>query len=345
MLPDGKPAFNYARCLYRYHRQFARAGPKEALQYLCLIPLGGIGAPERTLLADLRAQTQAYVRELVRETPDTTALLGSAHGDGSSQTGAVGQNAALIEPGRPDAYAAELVRSVAQEADKERRFGEAIRLYHLAHDDENIIRVLNGRLAAALVEPTASPDQPKPSMAEADMSVLAEHYPVELAEQVLSYFSVNGRRPPDELVRTCRRLIQLKSALVAFDTARPEDGIELVRRTELVPLDVVGGDISRVLAAADAFNHLDEALTRHFGNVLLETMKALYRLHGRYKDSPYGDASRQQKMAELKAQARSLMMFAGVRRRFGSGLTAQMLRYRLTSDIYERLSQLDVRLA
>jgi len=177
------------------------------------------------------------------------------------------------------------------------------------------------------------------------MSVLAEHYPVELAEQVLSYFSVNGRRPPDELVRTCRRLIQLKSALVAFDTARPADGIELVRRTELVPLDVVGGDISRVLAAADAFNHLDEALTRHFGNVLLETMKALYRLHGRYKDSPYGDASRQQKMAELKAQARSLMMFAGVRRRFGSGLTAQMLRYRLTSDIYERLSQLDVRLA
>jgi nuclear pore complex protein Nup93 len=48
------------------------------------------------------------------------------------------------------------------------------------------------------------------------------------------------------------------------------------------------------------------------------------------KESPYGDASRQQKMNDVRKKARALMMYAG------------MLRYRLSGDTYSHLTRLDV---
>ena len=72
---------------------------------------------------------------------------------------------------------------------------------------------------------------------------------------------------------------------------------------------------------------------RNFDVILLTTMNIIYKIHGGLKESPFGDASRQQvridssqqfssvradellvsqKMNELRQKARSLMMFAGM---------------------------------
>lgn len=68
-----------------------------------------------------------------------------------------------------------------------------------------------------------------------------------------------------------------------------------------------------LIRAAEDLNSVDDAIVRNLDVVLVATMSILYKLHQQLKDSPFGgDQSRQQKMQELRAKARSLMMFAGM---------------------------------
>lgn len=68
-----------------------------------------------------------------------------------------------------------------------------------------------------------------------------------------------------------------------------------------------------LIRAAEDLNSVDDAIVRNLDVVLVATMTVLYKLHQQLKDSPFGgDQSRQQKMQELRAKARSLMMFAGM---------------------------------
>lgn len=68
-----------------------------------------------------------------------------------------------------------------------------------------------------------------------------------------------------------------------------------------------------LIRAAEDLASVDDAIVRNLDAVLVVTMTALYRLHQQLKDSPYGaDASRQQRMHELRSKARSLMTFAGM---------------------------------
>ena len=68
-----------------------------------------------------------------------------------------------------------------------------------------------------------------------------------------------------------------------------------------------------LIRAAEDLASVDDAIVRNLDAVLVATMTVLYRLHQQLKESPYGaDASRQQRMHELRGKARSLMMFAGM---------------------------------
>ena len=67
-----------------------------------------------------------------------------------------------------------------------------------------------------------------------------------------------------------------------------------------------------IIKAAEDFKSLDDAIVRNFDAILLTAMNLLFSIHTQLKESPYGDSSRQQKMADIKRKARALMMFAGV---------------------------------
>lgn len=73
-----------------------------------------------------------------------------------------------------------------------------------------------------------------------------------------------------------------------------------------------------LIRAAEEINSVDDAIVRNLDIVLVATMTVLYKLHQQLKESPFGgDASRQQRMQEYRAKARSLMTFAGMVRRSG----------------------------
>ncbi len=112
-----------------------------------------------------------------------------------------------------------------------------------------------------------------------------------------------------------------------------------------------------LIRAAEDVNSVDDAIVRNLDIVLVATMTILYKLHQQLKESPFGgDASRQQRMQEYRAKARSLMTFAGMVSGwrclfcFRPGLVADFadplahtqLRYRLSSDTYSQLTRLDV---
>ena len=125
---------------------------------------------------------------------------------------------------------------------------------------------------------------------------------------------------------------------------------QAIESTNLIPLH---SDLVHLIRAAEDVNSVDDAIVRNLDIVLVATMTILYKLHQQLKESPFGgDASRQQRMQEYRAKARSLMTFAGMVRVCFShffwwwvvfaDLPRTQLRYRLSSDTYSQLTRLDV---
>jgi nuclear pore complex protein Nup93 len=85
---------------------------------------------------------------------------------------------------------------------------------------------------------------------------------------------------------------------------------QAIESTNLIPLH---SDLVHLIRAAEDVNSVDDAIVRNLDIVLVATMTILYKLHQQLKESPFGgDASRQQRMQEYRAKARSLMTFAGM---------------------------------
>lgn len=101
----------------------------------------------------------------------------------------------------------------------------------------------------------------------------------------------------------------VRHAGVLWTLTRTRDG-QAIESTNLIPLHA---DLVHLIRAAEDVNSVDDAIVRNLDVILVATMTVLYKLHQQLKESPFGgDASRQQRMQEYRAKARSLMTFAGM---------------------------------
>lgn len=66
---------------------------------------------------------------------------------------------------------------------------------------------------------------------------------------------------------------------------------KVIEAVNIIPLH---SDLVGIIRAAEDFKELDEAIVRNFDVILLTTMNTIYKLHGALKESPFGDAGRQQ---------------------------------------------------
>lgn len=82
---------------------------------------------------------------------------------------------------------------------------------------------------------------------------------------------------------------------------------------DIIPLNK--RDTVSITRSAEQFKAVDEAISRNISQILLLVMETLYKLHTTLQQTPYGEASRQQRMDELRYKARALMMYAGMLRR------------------------------
>ena len=67
--------------------------------------------------------------------------------------------------------------------------------------------------------------------------------------------------------------------------------LQAIEDINVIPLH---GELVAIIRAAEDFKDLDESIVRNFDVILLTTMNIIYKVHGSLKESPFGDASRQQ---------------------------------------------------
>ncbi|KAM0753758.1 NIC-domain-containing protein [Meredithblackwellia eburnea MCA 4105] len=334
---------NFARLLQRYTRAFIQSDAQEALQYLYLICLNGDlpkpTGPEQVNLC------HEYVRELVMETRKYAELLGDVRSDGTKIPGMLERDLKLMMLDGEQSYLLGIVKAAAQRADQEKRFSEAILLYNLAEEYDSVISVLNVELGNSLSLPSTSASGGAAAAPSAggyfkngtgSVSLAAGQEDVaKIARSILEHYGRSGNKMTKRNWQTCEVLLRLKEAMVLYEQGNLELSLATIEAVNIIPLQSNPEQVNlvNIIRSAEEFKELDESIVRNFDVILLTTMNIIYKLYGALKESPFGDVSRQQRMMDLRAKARSLMMFAG------------MLRYRLTSDTYAALTRLDVYIA
>lgn len=318
---------NFSRMIYRYYRVFAHSDPTEALQYIYLI----------CLYADLPSPTgeeqvkrcHDCIRELVMETRAYAALLGDVRNDGTKLPGQIEKDLKLIHLRNEREYLFSIVKTAAQRADQEKRFADTVLLYNLAEEYDAVIQVLNTALGASLSQPSAGQSAEGAEAGRSSSFGMADDL-VSSAKAILEHYDRSAQilhRISKKSKETCGVLLRLKEAISLYEQSKLDDALTIIEQLSIVPLD---GDLVSIIRRSEEFKDLDESILRNFDTILITTMNILYKLHTQLKESPYGDASRQQQMNGIRQKARALMMYAG------------MLRYRLSGETYAHLTRLDV---
>ena len=131
-----------------YTRDFRAGNVVAATDYLTLICLnsdlsGNLGRSQAALCHEA-------LRELVLETREFAQLLGDIHADGTRVRGAIEQRLKLIGLTDQEDYLRTVTLQAASVADDNGRTTDAVLLYHLAEDYDNVITIINRALSDAI---------------------------------------------------------------------------------------------------------------------------------------------------------------------------------------------------
>lgn len=131
-----------------YTRDFRSANVVAAVDYLTLICLnadlpGRLGTSQSSLCHEA-------LRELVLETREFAQLLGDIQSDGTRIRGAIEQRLRLIGLANQEEFLTTVTVQAASIADDNGRTSDAVLLYHLAEDYDNVIVIINRALSDAI---------------------------------------------------------------------------------------------------------------------------------------------------------------------------------------------------
>ncbi|MBW0496005.1 hypothetical protein O181_035720 [Austropuccinia psidii MF-1] len=340
--PKGKshsanlPSVNFARLIYRYTRLFAKTAPEVALQYLYLICLNADAQPPN-LGQNQVTLCHTYIGDLAVETAFHEELLGDVRNDGTRIPGLIERDLSLIKLSDQGEYLETIVKQAAERAFRERRLRDAIRLFNIAEEYDRVIAVVNIELGGSLFQPGShlSSTQIHDGTQEAGIaakgatvSLTASQDIVTVANNILNHYDRTTRissRITRKNRETCALLLKLKTVLDLHEQGKNEQALVMLDAIDLLP---TGNDLVQIIRKSEQVKDLDDAIVKNLDVVVLCGMNILYQVFSTLKDSPYGDSSRQAKMAEIKTKARAITTFAG------------MLRYRLSPETYSQLSRL-----
>lgn len=131
-----------------YTRDFRASNAEYAVDYLTLICLNAD-------LPDAMGKSQTALchealRELVLETREFAQLLGDIRSDGTRLKGAIEQRLKLIGIADQEDFLKTVTIQAASVADDNGRTTDAVLLYHLAEDYDNVIQIINRALSEAI---------------------------------------------------------------------------------------------------------------------------------------------------------------------------------------------------
>ncbi|KAF2843260.1 NIC-domain-containing protein [Patellaria atrata CBS 101060] len=337
-----QPQLNFGRMLGVYTRDFRTAKAEAATDYLTLICLN----------ADLRGEAgrlqvdlcHAALRELVLETREFALLLGDLGINGQRIKGAIEQRLKLLGLSDQDDFLKSITINAASVADDSGRITDAVLLYHLAGEYDNVVSIINRSLSDALsldlgedhirLEPlkprtTASAQQTK--QADYSLSLTAVDDPVILAKNMISFYDRDAgyfSRISTANRAACGVLLDMSRARALVAQHKWIEAVDLITKLELLPL-TARGSIPQIRAHAQNFNALQPVVARNVGNLLMWAIACCGRRReellgeGGWEDVP----SRRALADELLGKARDLMVFVG------------LVRYKLPPRVFEALAR------
>jgi len=344
-----------------YTRDFRASNPTAAADYLSLICLNSDVSGEPG-----KRQTQLCheaLRELVLETREFAQLLGDIRNDGQRIKGAIEQRLKLIRIDDEQTFLRHITVAAAQIADENGRVTDAVLLFHLAEQYDDVIAVCCRAVSdATSVEPGDAPmrleplkprqpqnqgqqqqQQPSdPSAAaqqqqEASLSLTAVDDPAQLARNMNSLYKSNSLiyshiKPSNRgLIELLLGIADAKSSIEANRWAAALDRIGSLN---LLPLNAEGR-VAAIRDRAQTFNSLPHLVSRNVGNLLVWTVTAAGRQRevllsegGGYEVAGSGSGGERRRVAEQCLQvARDVMVFAG------------LVRYKLPPRVFEVLAR------
>lgn len=218
-----RPQINFAQMIGWYTRDFRAANVTAAVDYLTLICLngdlpGGIGSQQ--VLA-----CHESLRGLVLESREFAKLLGDMRLDGQRITGAIEERMKLLHLVDTDDFMRTVIMQAASIADDSGRVTDAVLLYDLAGEYDNVITITNRALSEAVAveigEEKSSlpsfrpgPDQGIPGQ-RGSLSLTSVEDPVKLAQTITAIY--NGKPMYHEKItpinkETCRVLLRMNEA-------------------------------------------------------------------------------------------------------------------------------------
>ena len=187
-----------------YTRDFRAGNAEAAVDYLTLICLnaglpGAMGQSQASLCHEA-------LRELVLETREFAQLLGDVRADGKRLKGAIEKRLKLIALADQEQLLRVVTIQAASVADDNGRVNDAVLLYHLAEDYDNVVSIVNRTLSEAIAvdigqaevrlqpsKPRTNAQQDQPQQSDiSTLSVTSVDDPLLLARNMTRLYGANA---------------------------------------------------------------------------------------------------------------------------------------------------------
>ncbi|KAG9956868.1 NIC-domain-containing protein, partial [Aureobasidium melanogenum] len=333
-----KPQISFAHLVGYYTKDFRAQSPTTAADYIALICLNGdlggeIGQRQVALCHD-------GLRELVLETREFAQLLGDIRSDGQRIPGSIEQRLKIIRIADEKAFLRYITISAAQIADDNGRVTDAVLLYHLAEEYDNVITICNKALSEAIsVElgdaplrlTPLKPRDPTAAETSASLSLTAVEDPYTLTRNMRALYESNQLHAAKikQINReSCTLLLGMAEAKSLVAEGRWALALDALNSLNCLPISA-GGNMSLIRASANAFSNLPPPVARNIGNLLIWTITCCGQQREYLRSSPSGFEERgREKVAEDILQvAKDTMVFAG------------LIQYKLQPRVFEVLTR------
>ncbi|KAJ9606744.1 nuclear pore complex subunit [Cladophialophora chaetospira] len=349
-----QPMINFVPLIAYHTGTFRTALPVPAVDYLSLICLNSDLEPATLGLVHTKACHEC-LRELCLETREFAKLLGDIRSNGSRLSGAIELRAKSIHLDSRDVFLDSITRQSAAIADQRGQVADAVLLYHLCEDYDNVVSVLNRALADAVtVDLGQAPMQLQPlkplrSNGKSPASSTTEEgspvsslsltqstsSPFELGKNMIELYNQNAAyfnkisSSNREICGALLRLLMIREQMEA-NPPRYMTALEELNELGLLPLQA-RGSIPMIRASATAFGGLPQIVARCAGVSVVWAVRAIggerdrISREGRWEAGFGGDAN--EVKDQLSSMAKDLMVFAG------------LVKYKLPGRVYDMLTR------
>ena len=350
-----QPQINFVPLVAYYTASFRMAWPVAGVDYLALICLNSDLTPSSLGKTHTDACHEC-LRQLCLETREFARLLGDIRTDGTRMIGAIEEKQSLIKIETHDDFVKAVTIQAAAIASERGQVADAVLLYHLSEEYDDVVKILNQALADAIaldlgesplqlqpLRPGQDPGQNSPNSsrtisdgAQSSLSLTqSTSSPVELARNMIGLYNNNAAyynliSAPNRDTRGA--LLQLLSARADLESNPPRfmGTLEQINDLNILPLQA-RGSIPVIRSAASAFGTLPPLLARCAGISVVWAVRAIggekdsLFAHGSW-DAGYG-GDRDAMKEQLDGMAKDLMVFAG------------LVKYKLPGRVYDLLTR------